>query len=89
VINAFRHASARHIEVELHYAPDRFRLRVRDEGVGIDEHVLKTGLDGHWGLVGMRERAERIRAQLHVFSRPSAGTEVQLDVPSTVAFRRS
>ena len=87
LINAFRHARARHIEVELRYAPEGFRLFVRDDGAGIDEHVLQTGRDGHWGLVGMRERAERIGAKLRVFSRPSAGTEIQLDVPSSVAFR--
>ena len=87
LINAFRHARARHIELELRYAPEGFHLFVRDDGAGIDEHILQTGRDGHWGLVGMRERAERIGAQLHVFSRPSAGTEIQLDVPSNVAFR--
>jgi len=87
LINAFRHARARHIEVELRYAPEGFHLFVRDDGAGIDERVLQTGRDGHWGLVGMRERAERIGAQLRVFSRPSAGTEIQLDVPSSIAFR--
>ena len=87
LINAFRHARARRIEVELKYAPEGFHLFVRDDGAGIDQDILQTGRDGHWGLVGMRERAERIGAQLHVFSRPSAGTEIQLDVPSNIAFR--
>ena len=87
LINAFRHAHARHIEVQLRYAAEGFRLFVRDDGAGIDESVLQTGRDGHWGLVGMRERAERIGAQLRVFSRPSAGTEIELDVPSHIAFR--
>ena len=87
LLNAFRHAQARHIEVELRYAAEGFRLFVRDDGSGIDERILQTGRDGHWGLVGMRERAEKIGAQLHVFSRPSAGTEIQLDIPSNIAFR--
>ncbi|HUA60120.1 MAG TPA: triple tyrosine motif-containing protein, partial [Verrucomicrobiae bacterium] len=86
LINAFRHAHARHIEVQLRYGAEGFRLVVRDDGAGIDEHVLQTGRDGHWGLVGMRERAEKMGAQFHVFSGPSAGTEIQLDVPSSVAF---
>jgi signal transduction histidine kinase/ligand-binding sensor domain-containing protein len=89
ILNAFRHARARNIEVELNYATDAFRLFVRDDGNGIDSKLLETGRDGHWGLVGMRERAERIGAQLHVFSRVSAGTEIELDVPAKVAFRAS
>ena len=89
LINAFRHAHARHIEVEMNYARDGFRLFVRDDGAGIGDEILQTGRDGHWGLVGMRERAERIGAQLHVLSRPSAGTEVQLALPSDLAFRAS
>ncbi|MEO8596063.1 MAG: two-component regulator propeller domain-containing protein [Candidatus Solibacter sp.] len=84
--NAFRHSKASHIEVELNYAAAGFRLFVRDDGTGIDAKILRTGLDGHWGLVGIRERADRIGAQLHVFSRPTAGTEIELDVPSDVAF---
>jgi signal transduction histidine kinase len=87
LINAFRHARARHIEVVMRYAPVGFHLSVRDDGAGMDQHILETGRDGHWGLVGMRERAEKIGAQLRVFSRPSAGTEIELDVPSNIAFR--
>jgi signal transduction histidine kinase len=87
LINAFRHAHARHIELELNYASKSFKLFVRDDGVGIREQTLQTGRDGHWGLVGIRERAERIGGQVHVFSRPSAGTEIELDLPSKFAFR--
>ncbi len=62
-------------------------IRVRDDGAGIGKSVLQTGRDGPWGLVGMRERAEKIGAQLRVFSRPAAGTEIQLEVPSKIGFR--
>jgi nitrate/nitrite-specific signal transduction histidine kinase len=62
-------------------------MLVRDNGKGIDEHVLRTGRDGHWGLSGMRERAQRIGAGFHVWSRAGAGTEVELSVPSHVAFQ--
>ena len=86
LINAFRHAKANHIEVELNYTISGFRLFVRDDGTGIDEKILGAGREGHWGLVGIRERAERIGAQVHVFSRPSAGTEIELALPSNVAF---
>jgi signal transduction histidine kinase/ligand-binding sensor domain-containing protein len=86
LVNAFRHSGATRIELELEYAPKHLRLLVRDDGKGIEADVLKSGADGHWGLSGMRERAERIGAQLKVFSRASAGTEVELSIPGLVAW---
>jgi signal transduction histidine kinase/ligand-binding sensor domain-containing protein len=86
ITNAFRHSGARKIEVEIEYAARYLRLIVRDDGCGIDEHMLQSGREGHWGLSGMRERAEKIRAKLLVLSRPGAGTEVQLSIPGRVAF---
>jgi signal transduction histidine kinase len=87
LVNAIRHSSAQSIEVELGYTAAHLRLLVRDNGCGIDELVLETGREGHWGLAGMRERAERIGARLKVWSRPSAGTEVEMIVPARIAFR--
>lgn len=86
LVNAFRHSRAKSIEVELEYASRRLRVLVRDNGCGIDPQMLSSGRDGHWGLPGMRERAERIGAKFHVFSRPSTGTEVELVIPSHLAF---
>jgi len=85
--NAVRHASAQTIELELDYAPAQLRLLVRDNGSGIDEQVLRSGRDGHWGLSGMRERADRIGGRLKVWSRAAAGTEVELTVPGHAAFQ--
>jgi len=85
--NAFRHARAKRIDVELQYGPDQFRLSVRDDGCGIRPEFVRAGREGHWGLSGMRERAERIGARLHVFSSASSGTEVQLSIPGRIAFR--
>jgi signal transduction histidine kinase/ligand-binding sensor domain-containing protein len=87
VTNAFRHAHANRIEVELKYSSHQFQLRVSDDGCGIERGILLQGRDGHWGLPGMRERADRIGARLHVFSKPSAGTEVELSIPGRVAFQ--
>jgi signal transduction histidine kinase/ligand-binding sensor domain-containing protein len=86
LINAFRHAQASRIEIELSYTSSALRLFVRDDGSGIDQKTLQAGHDGHWGLLGMRERAERIGARLHVLSRVAAGTEVELDIPAQVAY---
>ena len=84
--NAFRHSHATKIEIELEYSPKHLRVLVRDDGSGIDPEVLHSGRDGHWGLAGMRERAESIGARLKVWSRANAGTEVELVIPSHVAF---
>jgi len=85
--NAYRHSRAGNIEVELEYADDELRVLVRDNGCGIDPHVLQSGRDGHWGLSGIRERSDRIGAKVKVWSRPAGGTEVELSVPGRVAFQ--
>jgi signal transduction histidine kinase/streptogramin lyase len=87
LVNAFRHSRASKIEVEVDYSASNLRILVRDNGCGIDPQVLRAGRDGHWGLPGMRERAEKVGAKLRVWSRASAGTEVELTVPGHVAFQ--
>jgi ligand-binding sensor domain-containing protein len=84
--NAFRHSRATAIEVEIEYAANQLRLLIRDNGCGIDTHVLQGGREGHWGLSGMRERAGRIGSKLKVLSRAMAGTEVELTVPAKIAY---
>jgi ligand-binding sensor domain-containing protein/signal transduction histidine kinase len=85
--NAFQHSRAKNVEIELEYASSQLRVLVRDNGCGIDPQLLQSGREGHWGLPGMRERAERIGAKLQVWSSSAAGTEVELSVPSHVAFQ--
>jgi signal transduction histidine kinase len=87
LMNAVRHAEAKHIEVELDYDATRLRMSVRDDGRGIDPEIIRSGRDGHWGLSGMRERAERIGARLRISNRERAGTEVEMSVPAHIAFR--
>jgi signal transduction histidine kinase len=87
LVNAFRHSRATSVEVELEYANRQLRVLIRDNGCGIDPQVLRSGRDGHWGLSGMRERAERVGARLRVWSRPAGGTEVELCIPAHIAFR--
>jgi ligand-binding sensor domain-containing protein/signal transduction histidine kinase len=87
IVNAFRHSGGTQVEMQLEYAPNEVRMLIRDDGRGIDEPVLRSGRDGHWGLSGMRERAHRIGASLRVWSRADAGTEIELLVPNAVAFQ--
>jgi signal transduction histidine kinase len=84
--NAFSHAKAHNIEAEISYG-ESFLLRIRDDGVGIDPKVISHGRrPGHWGLPGMRERAESLGAAMEVWSESGAGTEVQLTVPAKIAY---
>jgi signal transduction histidine kinase/ligand-binding sensor domain-containing protein len=85
--NAYRHAHSRQIEAEIRYGDDMLRLRIRDDGRGIDPDVLEEGgRAGHWGLRGIRERAERIGASVEFWSELGKGTEVELAIPATVAY---
>jgi signal transduction histidine kinase len=79
--NALLHSEATCIEAEVEYLPRRLRVVVRDNGRGIDPQAARTQSDAHWGLVGMRDRAESIGAKLTIWSRPGAGTEVEISVP--------
>src|SRR5262249_11023256 len=84
--NAFRHAQARRIEAEILYDEDQLRLRVRDDGKGMDPQVLEKGSrSGHWGLPGVRERARQIGAKLDVWTETGVGTEVEMAVAAAVA----
>jgi signal transduction histidine kinase len=89
ISNALRHSAAPVVEVELDYDESRLGLRVRDMGCGIDEKVLRMGKEGHWGLIGMRECAEKIGARLKLTSRPGAGTQLDLTVPGHIAFLKT
>jgi len=86
VRNAFRHAQASKIEAEIAHGERLLRLRIRDDGKGIDPKLLNAGRDGHWGLPGMRERAQQMGAKLDMWSEVGAGTEVELSIPGAVAY---
>ena len=87
--NAFRHAQAHQIEVEIRYDQQEFRLRVRDDGRGLDPVISSSqGRAGHYGLPGMRERAKIAGGKLKVWSKPGAGTEVELQIPASTAYAK-
>jgi signal transduction histidine kinase/ligand-binding sensor domain-containing protein len=89
VRNAFRHAQARRIEVEIQYDPRQLRLRIRDNGKGIDPTVLgEGGRAGHHGLPGMHERSNVAGGKLGVWSELDAGTEIELTIPASIAYAK-
>jgi signal transduction histidine kinase/ligand-binding sensor domain-containing protein len=88
--NAFHHAAANQIEVEIRYDHQQFRLRVRDDGKGIDPAVLsRQGSAGHYGLAGMRERAKLMGGKMVFWSEIGEGTEVELSIPGAKAYSTS
>ena len=87
--NAFRHADARRIEVDIGYDKRQFRMNVRDNGKGIDPQVLdEGGRAAHHGLPGMQERAQLVGAKLAIWSQPDSGTEIELTVSADVAYAK-
>jgi len=88
--NAFRHAHAHRIEVEIRYIERQLRLRIRDDGRGMDGMAFDRGQrTGHYGLAGMRERAELVGGELAIWSELDSGTEIELTVPGSIAYAKS
>jgi signal transduction histidine kinase len=85
--NAFSHAEADHIETEITYGEKALRLRIRDDGKGIPLDLLAEGRRGHYGLCGMRERAKQVGGKLDIWSGQQAGTEIEMSVASSIAYR--
>jgi signal transduction histidine kinase len=87
MINAFNHANAKHIVLVISYGRSRFSMCVRDDGRGIDAKILASGgRERHFGLQGMRERAQKIGADLSLSSGRGQGTEIGLTVPGHIAY---
>jgi signal transduction histidine kinase len=90
VRNALRHANAARVEVLIRYDPRLLRLRVRDDGKGIEPRILSgEGRAGHFGLPGMRERAKLAGGRLSIWSEPDSGTEIKLTIPASAAYLKS
>lgn len=79
--NAMKHAQAQRVRIELSFAPDEVRLQVNDNGGGFDATNSMAATSRHWGLLGMRERAEKINGRITIKSAPGAGTEIDVSVP--------
>ena len=81
VSNVIKHAGASKIDIKLHTEARKLDLRIVDNGRGFDQQGVFSSLGGHFGLIGMRERAERLGGELHLASQPGEGTEVEVTVP--------
>jgi signal transduction histidine kinase len=81
VTNALKHAAASRIGVKLHMEERNLHLRIKDNGRGFDQQDVFSSQTGHFGVIGMRERAERLGGELRLASNPGEGTEVEVTVP--------
>ena len=81
VTNTLKHAGASRISLRMHMEARKLYLRIKDNGRGFEEDGVFSSLTGHFGIIGMRERAERLGGELHLASHPGEGTEVEITVP--------
>jgi signal transduction histidine kinase len=79
--NAMKHAHPRHLRVELAFAPKEVTLSIADDGRGFDTTNNRLSGDGHFGLIGMRERAERLKGKLDIESGEGTGTRISVTAP--------
>jgi signal transduction histidine kinase len=78
--NAVRHGRAKYVRVDVHYEPNAIRLGIKDDGSGFDPKEAAFAEQPHWGLIGMRERAKKIGAELRIDSHLGSGTQVEVVV---------
>lgn len=89
LINAFRHSGAKTITIELSYGEADLCVAIADDGLGIPPDVMaKGGREGHFGLQGMRERAEAMGGRLSIRRKPEGGTTIQFQLKSGLAYKR-
>jgi len=87
--NAFTHSMGSRVEMEIVYDSSHLLLRVRDDGRGFDVDSWNAGAQqGHFGLVGMQERAHRLNTRADIWSRVEAGTEVSVRVAAETAYNQ-
>jgi signal transduction histidine kinase len=83
VTNALRHADAKHLKVHLERGFDALELRVEDDGRGFDglSTLVRAALEGHVGVIGMRERVRSLGGAFQIFSKPGEGTRIEVSIP--------
>lgn len=85
LVNAFKHSGAKSIVVSLNYKTDQVQLRIHDDGAGFDMQTAGTANNGHFGLLNMRERAEKIGARFSITTQPGIGTEIIVTATATTS----
>ena len=81
VYNTVKHSQAREVRIQGPFADDKIQMRVLDDGRGFDPLKTLSAAGEHFGLVGMRERTERLGGRFEINSTAGAGTELSVEVP--------
>jgi signal transduction histidine kinase/ligand-binding sensor domain-containing protein len=85
--NAFHHSRGSLVTVGIEYHRRRFRMRISDNGIGLPPEIVSVGMrPGHFGLQGMRERAQHIGGDVTIISRPGIGTDIQFSISGRTAY---
>ena len=80
VTNTVKHAAASAIKIELHFTPQQVVLQIHDDGKGFDPETCTGPKDGHFGLLGIKERTERMGGQVSITSAPFSGTTIRVEI---------
>ncbi|HEX3797771.1 MAG TPA: histidine kinase [Verrucomicrobiae bacterium] len=83
--NVIKHSGASEIEISLDYGPQTVALEIEDNGRGFSVDDCVGPREGHFGLLGMSERAQRLRGKVMINSAPGSGTNIRVEIPITVA----
>jgi signal transduction histidine kinase len=79
--NAIRHAAPKNLSILLSFERRKLRVEIEDDGCGFDPTIIYSPNEHHYGLIGMRERVERLGGQFLLTSFPGKGAQVHLDIP--------
>ena len=88
LFNAVHHSNATEIGLQIFFLQDSLEITVRDNGKGFDPHRLELRGQVHYGLIGMKERIQRMNGTFRLSSEPGAGTKVGISVPSKLVEAR-
>jgi signal transduction histidine kinase len=89
VYNAVLHGHPERVEVRVSFGRNELTLEVRDNGRGFEPAAVFAREDGHYGLVGMRERVQAVGGDFHLDSAPGKGTDLTVRIPRRVSAARS
>jgi signal transduction histidine kinase len=81
ITNVVKHAGAHVVNLNLNFEPQKVVLQIKDDGKGFTPETCAGPKDGHFGLLGIRERVQRMGGQVEITSAPDTGTTIQVEIP--------